>query len=230
MSGLLTAAQLTGRDESHLVELPCGQRLQPAVARDLDALRRDARDAGFDLAVASGFRSFGRQLTIWNGKACGERPVHDDQGLALDLACLSPDQQLHAILRFSALPGASRHHWGTDLDVFDAAAMPEGYQLQLSPQEVAPGGLFDDFHNWLDDRIARAEAHGFYRPYAEDRGGVAPERWHLSHAPLSQACAGQLDAQILQQSWDDSGETLSLRTEVESQLATIIERYVIGMG
>jgi len=230
MGGTLTGAQLTGRDESHLVELPCGQRLQSAVARDLAALQRDARDAGFDLAVASGFRSFSRQLNIWNSKACGERPVHDDQGLALDMSCLSPEQQLHAILRFSALPGASRHHWGTDLDVFDAAAMPEGYRLQLSPREVAPGGMFDAFHTWLDQRIARGEAHGFYRPYGEDCGGVAPERWHLSHAPLSQACAGQLDAEILRQSWDDSGETLSLRAEVEAQLATIIERYVTGVG
>ncbi len=27
---------------------------------------------------------------------------------------------------------------------------------------------------------------GFYRPYAVDRGGVHPEPWHLSYAPLAQ--------------------------------------------
>ncbi|MCZ8486094.1 D-alanyl-D-alanine carboxypeptidase family protein [Vibrio lentus] len=30
----------------------------------------------------------------------------------------SEQQKLSAILRWSALPGASRHHWGCDFDVF----------------------------------------------------------------------------------------------------------------
>ena len=106
------------------------------------------------------------------------------------MASLSAEQQLHAILRFSAIPGTSRHHWGTDLDVFDAAALPQDYQLQLSPQEVAPGGMFDPLHCWLDQRMAAGEVHGFFRPYGQDRGGVAPERWHLSYAPMAAGCEG----------------------------------------
>ena len=43
--------------------------------------------------------------------------------------------------------------------------------------EVARGGVFDSLHSWLDARMAAGESHGFYRPYARDRGGVAPERW-----------------------------------------------------
>jgi LAS superfamily LD-carboxypeptidase LdcB len=228
MAKTLTAAQLTGRDESHLVALPCGQRLQREAADAFDHLRRDALDAGFELAVASAFRSFDRQLAIWNGKACGERAVHDDAGHALDMSCLAPAEQVCAILRFSALPGASRHHWGTDLDVFDAAALPAGYRVQLSPQEVAPGGMFDALHNWLDERIATGGAHGFYRPYGEDHGGVAPERWHLSYAPLADACAGQLDASVLRRCWDESADELLLRREVESRLPAILQRYVFG--
>lgn len=229
MATTLTAAQLTGRDESHLVDLPCGQRLQREAAAAFAALQRDARAAGFDLAAASAFRSFGRQLAIWNGKACGERAVHDDAGRALDMSCLTPTEQVCAILRFSALPGASRHHWGTDLDVFDAAALPAGQQLELSPQEVAPGGIFDALHAWLDARMAAGAAHGFYRPYGRDRGGVAPERWHLSYAPLARACAGQLDAVVLRQCWDAAGEPLLLRDEVEAQLPSILRRYVTGV-
>ena len=37
------------------------------------------------------------------------------------------------ILEWSALPGASRHHWGSEFDVFDLAALPEGYRVQLLP-------------------------------------------------------------------------------------------------
>jgi len=27
---------------------------------------------------------------------------------------------------------------------------------------------------------------GFFRPYRQDKGGVAPEPWHLSYKPLSE--------------------------------------------
>ena len=51
---------------------------------------------------------------------------------------------------FSALPGASRHHWGTDIDVYDANAVSSDYVVQLSLKEVGSGGVFDSLHKWLD--------------------------------------------------------------------------------
>ena len=194
-----------------------------------NVLREDAREAGFDLAVASSFRSYERQLAIWNGKASGVRPVHDDAGRPVAMAELAPVAQLHAILRYSAIPGASRHHWGTDLDVYDAAAVKADYQLQLSPREVAPGGVFDRLHCWLDQRMAAGESRGFFRPYGSDNGGVAPERWHLSYAPLAVACARQLSAALLLECWDcsDNGEQLLLSEEIRSVLPQIMARYVL---
>ena len=228
MARKLNARQLTGRDDSHLVDLPQGHRLQVEVAAAFANLQADAREHGFDLAIASSFRSFSRQLTLWNRKASGERPVHDDQGCNIAMADLSPTEQLHAILRFSAIPGSSRHHWGTDLDVFDGNALPGSYELQLSPEEVATGGMFDPLHCWLDARMAAGESHGFYRPYGRDRGGVAMERWHLSYAPLSLACAELLDTALLQSCWncEEQSEALLLRREIDAQLPQLIERYV----
>ncbi|QFU77094.1 D-alanyl-D-alanine carboxypeptidase family protein [Halioglobus maricola] len=220
----LTTEQLLGRDESHLVAAGDSVRLCPEVVAAFARLQDDARAAGFELATASCFRSFERQLAIFNGKAAGERPVHDDGGRVLDALSLTPVERLHAILRFSALPGASRHHWGTDLDVYDANAMPQGYHLHLSPEEVAPGGMFDAMHCWLDARMEQGESHGFFRPYGEDRGGVAPERWHLSYAPLASGCEGALTPAVLQASW--VGIELGLREEVERELAAIFARYV----
>lgn len=228
MTKVLTPRQLTGRDDSHLVTLENGHRLQAEVADAFAALQAVARESGFELAIASSFRSYDRQLMIFNGKACGTRAVHDDDGQPVEMAQLSPLQQLHAILRFSALPGTSRHHWGTDLDVYDAAVMPPRYQLQLSPQEVAPGGMFDPLHRWLDARIAAGESFGFYRPYARDTGGVAPERWHLSYAPLAIACAKQCDAALFRECWDceTAPEPPQLRAEIEAHLPEILRRYV----
>ena len=229
VSAQLSTAQLTGRDDSHLVELPSGHRLQPAVAEAFSALQRDAQEAGFDLAIASSFRSCSRQLAIWNAKASGERRVHDDAGREITISNLAPQEQLAAILRYSALPGSSRHHWGTDLDVFDAAAMAPDYSLELSPVEVAPGGIFDPLHCWLDQRMAAGESRGFYRPYSQDLGGVAPERWHLSYAPLSAHCERQLSAKLLLACWEDisAKETpLLLGSEIRKSVSEILSRYV----
>jgi LAS superfamily LD-carboxypeptidase LdcB len=229
MTAQLSAAQLTGRVESHLVELPCGHRLQPAVAEAFATLQTDAGKAGFELAIASSFRSYDRQLAIWNGKASGQRAVHDDAGHSVVIDRLAPKEQLRAILRYSALPGSSRHHWGTDLDVFDASAIESDYQLQLSPLEVAPGGVFDPLHCWLDQRMAAGASGGFYRPYRLDRGGVAPERWHLSYAPLSAGCERQITADLLLACWDDcpaEDVPLLLSGEVRANLSQIVLNYV----
>ena len=223
MNNFLSEAQLTGRDESHLLTLSDGHRLHPEAAAAFSRLQKDASEAGFELAIASSFRSYERQLAIFNGKACCERTVHDDNGQVVDMASLDAAGRLAAIFRFSALPGASRHHWGTDLDVYDQSAMPQGYQLQLSPEEVAPGGMFDPLHDWLDGRMAKGESQGFFRPYSEDRGGVAVERWHLSFAPMAEGLEGALDEAILRRCW---GDELLLREEIERDLEAIIDRYV----
>lgn len=221
-------AYLTGRDESRLVTLVDGHRLLPQVAAAFADLSTDARAAGFDLAIASSFRSFERQCAIWNGKAQGQRTVHGDSGVILQRTELSQEQWLHAILRFSALPGTSRHHWGSDLDVYDAAAMAGDYQVQLTPQEVASGGVFDALHCWLDERMATDQSHGFYRPYAVDRGGVAPERWHLSYAPVARSCESCLSVRTLHLAWDSLAvqQRLLLRELVEEDLEQILARYV----
>ena len=223
MPAEFTLAQLTGQDESHLVAVTNGHRLQPEAAGAFLRLQAEARLAGFELAIASSFRSYQRQLAIFNAKARGERPVHDDAGAPVDLQALSDDDKLAAILRFSALPGTSRHHWGTDLDVFDAAAVPADYRIQLTPGEVSAGGPFCALHDWLDERMAAGETYGFYRPYQEDHGGVAPERWHLSYAPLSVSCDGRIRAADLLDLWQGD---LVLGRQVANRIEEILARYV----
>ncbi len=235
-----------GLDETCLAQSPFGA-LQPEAAQALGSLQAAAREAGFDLQSASAFRSFERQRLIWNAKVEGRRPVLDDHDAVVDLSPLQPAEQIERILRFSALPGASRHHWGTDVDVFDAAALPDGYRLGLTLAEVAPGGLFDSFHRWLDERIAAGESFGFYRPYDQDRGGVSPERWHLSYAPLAVDLESRISAEALKRAWHEAevveraegekeagdGETASgvaLREVLEARLEPLLERFVLRVA
>ena len=98
--------------------------------------------------------------------------------------------------------------------------------MQLTPAEVAPGGPFDALHRWLDERMAAHASQGFFRPYARDCGGVAPERWHLSYAPLSCELAGRVSARALGECWDCDREPLTLRAEIEAELPALLARYV----
>ena len=226
MSGV-NAALLTGRDSTAMVDAGDGRLLQAAAAAAFARLAADARASGFELRIASAFRSYDRQCAIFNGKACGKRPVFDDADREVDLSSLDRNAQVDAILRFSALPGASRHHWGTDIDVVDAAAVPAGYEVALSAAEVAPGGVFDPLHRWLDQRIADGESRGFYRPYATDRDGVAPERWHLSYAPLATALQPAMTAELLRECWCMPGATSPCWHDVlVARLPELLARYV----
>jgi LAS superfamily LD-carboxypeptidase LdcB len=211
-------------DEHVILEPVSGQLMHPQALVAFEQLCRDARHAGFEPRVVSGFRDFERQRQIWNDKVQGRRPLLDSAGQPLDPAGLSPQQTAFAILRWSALPGASRHHWGTDFDVVDARAMPENYRPQLTPQEVADEGIFGPFHRWLDQRIAEGASYGLFRPYAEDRGGVAPERWHLSYAPRALELQQLLTPELLSAQLQSC--ELQLGATVCGDIESIYERFI----
>lgn len=220
----LMVAQLTGRDDSHITYADGGVGLTDETWRAFTTLRKAGVEQGFDLRIASGFRSFARQLAIWNGKASGIRPVHDDLGEPVAILDLPDTEKIHAILRYSALPGASRHHWGSDLDVFDAAAMPADYRLQLVPGEVTEAGIFGPLHAWLDAQIEEGLAAQFYRPYASDRGGVAVERWHLSYRPLACDCMPLLTPAVVEAELANAG--FALADVLREQLPELFQRYI----
>lgn len=195
--------------------------LQPEVWRAYDAMRSLAAEHGIKLLIASGFRDFDRQLSIWNGKAAGKRPVLDHDGLPLDISALSEFEVCEAILRWSALPGASRHHWGTDLDVYDGSTINASYKLQLTPDEYAVAGPFHKLSTWLADHAGQFD---FARPYQFDTGGIAPEPWHLSYAPLADALQAELTLPVLEHCLSEA--KLLLSDSVLKYLSIIHARFI----
>jgi LAS superfamily LD-carboxypeptidase LdcB len=191
----MNADELTGRAETHIAgvdELKC--RLHRHAVAPFMNLRRAARADGFDLHPVSSFRDFGRQLQIWNGKFSGERTMLDAAGARLDGGALPPLERIRAILLWSALPGASRHHWGTDIDVIDRNAVPQGFEPKLTPSEFAAAGPFARLDEWLKTHAAR---FGFFRPYRGVRSAVRPEPWHLSFAPIAEEARRELKPALL---------------------------------
>jgi hypothetical protein len=126
-----------------------------------------------------------------------------------------------AILRWSALPSASRHHWGTDVDVYDGARVASRSDVQLLPFETAPGGPFHGLHQWLDREAGR---FGFFRPYDVDRGGMQPEPWHLSFAPLSVPALAALTVPVLDRAL--AALPMAAVDLVRSRLDELYERHV----
>lgn len=200
--GLPTVEQLTGQCRKHVIEAPFGLNdtriwVHPAVVEPFNALREMAMAEGFDLRIVSGFRDYERQLTIWNAKAAGAKDVLDADEERINILALRPAARVFAILLWSAIPGCSRHHWGTDIDIVDVASIPAAYRVKLSPSEYAPSGPFARMHLWIDRQIQRDDACNFFRPYPENSAGVGYEPWHLSWAPLAQHCQRVLNKDLL---------------------------------
>lgn len=192
----MTPAQLTGISDSHLQSTLVGQKaflLHPEVANDLLNMIAAATKAGFKMEIASGFRDFARQRAIWNGKFSGELPILDSDSQPLDKARLSDDDKVMAILRWSALPGGSRHHWGCDFDVYARNLLPPEVSLQLEPWEYLQGHQHE-FYLWLKEHL---NEFNFFFPYQRDIGGVAIEPWHISHIYVGQQCLSQLTPTLL---------------------------------
>lgn len=120
-----------------------------------------AEKEGIHLNVLSGFRSYRHQKAIWERK--------------YDATFLKnfPDKKkrFYEILKYSAAPGVSRHHWGTDLDIL---SLDGNYFLH---------GKGKRQKQWLDENASK---YGFYLVYTPGRkGGYYDEAWHYTYKPLS---------------------------------------------
>jgi len=146
-------------------------------------LRKEAHDAflemkkaaysdGIDLKIVSSYRNFDRQESIWERKYM--RFTEDDG--------MEPLEAIDKIIEYSTIPGTSRHHWGTDIDIIDGYRKTKGDVLV--PEKFGAGGPFEDFKKWMD---ANSKKFDFYLVYTNDpkRRGFKYEPWHYSYAPIS---------------------------------------------
>jgi LAS superfamily LD-carboxypeptidase LdcB len=197
------------------------------VERDWLTLKARAKSEGIELLVASSFRSFDRQLKIWNDKFLGKRPVYDCTNNLVDLTDLTDWQKVEAILAFSAIPGTSRHHWGTDFDVYDGNAITLDYRLQLTPSEYSCDGPFNHLNIWLSQQAST----GLFRPYVQSQYPhlkVAEEPWHISFTPRAAA----YEAEFVQNKEDIlafivSSDILGNRAIAEN-FDHILDYYIVG--
>ncbi|MEO6038145.1 MAG: M15 family metallopeptidase [Saprospiraceae bacterium] len=159
-----------------------------------------AQKEGISLRIISSTRTFSQQKAIWEGK--WERFAKD--------APLPKDRALK-ILEYSSMPGSSRHHWGTDMDLND-----------LNNPSFEPGGKYEKVYTWL---VVHAQEYGFGQPYTAGRpSGYHEEKWHWSYLPLSRSFLAQYRQRLHEK--DIEG---FLGAETATEIG-IVKNYVLGIN
>ena len=180
----------------------------------LQEMSAEAKKEGISIKVVSSYRSFERQKSIWNRKFSKFK----SEGM-------NDAQVIAKIIEYSTLPGTSRHHWGTEIDIIDAFRQQEGDVLL--PQKFHDNGPNNGLREWMD---INAKNYGFFLPYNRDenRSGFKYEPWHYSYAPLSVTMLRQfleLDHEELIFTGDLKGEE-----SLDNQFfKSYIETHVMGI-
>lgn len=165
---------------------------------------------GVDLRIVSATRNFDRQKQIWEAKWNGDRLLEGSE--KADEVYPDAADRARAILRYSSMPGTSRHHWGTDID------------LNALTNEYFDAGEGKQIYDWL---TTHAADYGFCQPYTP-KGDARPngyneERWHWSYLPIATQLTDYAATQLKDEDISGfAGAEAAPRIEV-------VRNYVLGV-
>lgn len=169
---LFTREQLIGKGNPDIVGDSYTSKMHKNAKAAFLKMKKAAALDGIQIEVVSAYRSFQRQKEIFEGKY----NRFTQQGL-------SPMEAIEKIIEYSTIPGTSRHHWGTDIDIIDGGVTPRPKSV-LQPELFHGKGAFCQLKEWLNEH---ANTFGFYEVYTDNalRKGFKYEPWHFSYAPVS---------------------------------------------
>ncbi len=169
-----------------------------------------AQKDGIQLTIKSATRNFIYQKGIWERKWTGQRAV---DGQAMNETMPDHKQRALKILEYSSMPGTSRHHWGTDID------------LNAFENSYFESGKGKKEYEWLQKNAAQ---YGFCQPYtAKDEQrphGYNEEKWHWSYLPVAN--------QYLQTAEQDMNDHM-IKGFQGSETAVeigVVEKYILGIN
>ncbi|MFZ3011770.1 MAG: M15 family metallopeptidase [Minisyncoccia bacterium] len=173
--------------------------LRKEVLDAFSKMKEAAKKDGVTLAIASATRNFEYQKNLWNNK--------------WNALSIGGGERFKKILEYSAVPGTSRHHWGTDIDI--NAATPEYFK-------TSEGALV---YEWLNKN---APLFGFCQPY-NAKGpnrptGYNEEKWHWSYLPI----AKNLTQKYINLIQDE--ELVGFLGEEYALEQNLINNYVLGIN
>lgn len=173
-------------------------------------MREAAEKNKIDLKIVSATRNFDAQKYIWESKWNGT-VLSNNRNVFKEF----PDEaeRFQEILKYGALPGTSRHHWGTDIDI--NSTDPNYFKTEKGKAE----------YEWL---VKNAPLFGFCQPYTlkgQARStGYYEEKWHWSYGPISKNLTEEYSELIKEE--DIKGFLGDQYTTGQN----IINNYVLGIN
>lgn len=165
------------------------------VLKPFIAMHEAAAKQNINLNIISAHRTFDVQKWLWNQKY-----YKSD----------NPIKVVKEILKYLAMPGTSRHHWGTDIDFLST---------KLNYFETEEG---KKAYNWLQEN---AKKYGFSQVYTSDReNGYKEEKWHWSYIPVANKFQQEYKNNIKYEDFKDF-----FGCEVAEEL-NVIENYVFAIN
>jgi LAS superfamily LD-carboxypeptidase LdcB len=188
-----------------------GLYLQKEAYESFLKMREAAMREGITLVIRSATRNFDYQKGIWERKWKGETKL--EEGINASEVFPDPVMRAKKILEYSSMPGSSRHHWGTDIDLndFENEWFEKGEGLIL--------------YKWMQKH---ASEFGFCQPYSK-RGEQRPngyneEKWHWSYIPLAKRYTDAAEKDLrdsMLQGFDGA---------VAAEAVHIVQYYVLGIN
>jgi D-alanyl-D-alanine carboxypeptidase len=149
-----------------------GRFIRKEVLEAFEKMFHAAKKEGVHLVIKSATRNFDAQKKIWEDKWFGRKILEDGTNAWKDIH--HETQRALKILEYSSMPGTSRHHWGTDIDLnaFTNSFFEKGEGLKI--------------YQWLQNNAAKFGFCQTYTSFDQNRKtGYQPEKWHWSYTPVS---------------------------------------------
>lgn len=211
---------ITGRfdpaTEDGFMEIPVeyadqkGRYIRKDVFEAFKRMADEAALAGIRLVIRSATRNFKAQKRIWENKWHGK--VLLEGNINASKTIKNPTFRALKILEYSSMPGTSRHHWGTDIDLnsFDNEWFASGEGLKL--------------YTWMKENAA---GFGFCQPYTakgpERPYGYEEEKWHWTYMPVAEKITAQAE-RLLSNDHIKGFKGASTAVEID-----VIRKYVLGI-
>lgn len=155
--------------------------------------------------IVSATRNYTYQNGIWQRKWQNLFPKYKDSM-----------QTANAILQYSSMPGTSRHHWGTDVDI-----------TSLSSDYFRKNAQGKILYAWLLENMPK---FGFCQAFTEGRNsGYQPEEWHWSYQPIAKQYIHQYK-EIMEQQPETIINKLTFAGHDNLTMKQIIEEYVYSVN
>jgi len=170
-----------------------------------------ARKDGIRLVILSAARNFDRQKAIWEAKWIGQRKTTGVSDIQQEYP--EPAERALKILEYSSMPGSSRHHWGTEIDLNN---------LESDYFTTGPG---KPIYDWLSEN---AWQYGFCQPYSQigpkRPTGYKEEFWHWTYMPLSIPLTRQAAREL------NDGLFTGFLGQESASMINIVEKFVLGVN